>query len=471
MQNNDGGRPGMNPYMRPMGRSSLLSTPAPLTPVQPVQQYTPNEPEAEAPAFSRPLIFAEAPKADPAWADEPAELDSAAEDAAEQPAEETPLYEQIPMVILPLEDEPAQEDEEPVEPAEEPAAEEEPVYEEKTLLVILPVEEEPEAEDQPAQEDEEPVEPAEEEEPVYEEESPVVILPVEDEPEAEEAAEEPADEPEERMVELPDQLPQEAEDDDDDAAEEPASPFRLWSDPVDYAAAYAMSRVAPELSAEEVAPEVEPQEEILPEEPAPEMAQDMPEEPAAQPEEGQPAYDFDPAYYAAYWQQWQNAMEAHQAATCSACPLLNNQRGKVCYVPVIIPDGTDVDPEAVLTLRSAPRADVPYEKPIAPADVQPELPMEEDIDDGFDDDDEDFTGEDAMASEDMPTPQTVPVGGPDLTPKKKKSRKWPWILLVLVLLLVGGVFTASRMGYLQSIVDWLGLPEGVVQWLRDITLL
>lgn len=432
MQNNDGARPGMNPYMRPMGRSSLLSTPAPLTPVQPVQQYTPNEPEAEAPAFSRPLIFAEAPKADPAWADEPAELDSAAEDAVEQPAEETPLYEQIPMVILPLEDEPAQEDEEPVEAAEEPAAEEEPVYEE---------------------------------------ESPVVILPVEDEPEAEEAAEEPADEPEERMVELPDQLPQEAEDDDDDAAEEPASPFHLWLEPVDYAAAYAMSRVAPELSAEEAVPEVQPQEESLPEEPAPEMAQDMPEEPAAQPEEGQPAYDFDPAYYAAYWQQWQNAMEAHQAATCSACPLLNNHRGKVCYVPVIIPDGTDVDPEAVLTLRSAPRADVPYEKPIAPADVQPELPPEEDIDDGFDDDDEDFTGEDAMANEDMPTPQTVPVGGPDLTPKKKKSRKWPWILLVLVLLLVGGVFTASRMGYLQSIVDWLGLPEGVVQWLRDITLL
>ena len=56
-------------------------------------------------------------------------------------------------------------------------------------------------------------------------------------------------------------------------------------------------------------------------------------------------------------------------------------------------------------------------------------------------------------------------------PIKKRRKKWPWILLVLVLLLVGGVFTASRMGYLQSIVDWLGLPEGVVQWLRDITLL
>jgi len=192
MQNNDGGRPGMNPYMRPMGRSSLLSTPAPLTPVQPMQQYTPNEPEAEAPAFSRPLIFAETPKADPAWADEPAELDSAAEDAAEQPAEETPLYEQIPMVILPLEEEPAQEDEEPMKVAEEPAAEEEPVYEEESPVVILPVEDEPEAEEAaeepvlelPAEEDAEPVEPAEEpaaeEEPVYEEESPVVILPVED---------------------------------------------------------------------------------------------------------------------------------------------------------------------------------------------------------------------------------------------------------------------------------------------------
>jgi hypothetical protein len=197
------------------------------------------------------------------------------------------------------------------------------------------------------------------------------------------------------------------------------------------------------------------------------------EEPAGQPvpETEQAAYDFDPAYYASYWQQWQNAMEAHQAATCSACPLLNNHRGKVCYVPVIIPDGTDVDPEAVLTLRNAPAAPAPAEETVAPAVVSEELPPVEDIDDGFDDDDEDFTGEDAMNTEDMPTPQTVPVGGPDLGPDKKKSRKWPWFLLALAALLVGGVFALSRTGHLQAVVDWLKLPEGVVQWLKDITLL
>jgi hypothetical protein len=36
---------------------------------------------------------------------------------------------------------------------------------------------------------------------------------------------------------------------------------------------------------------------------------------------------------------------------------------------------------------------------------------------------------------------------------------------------VGGVFALSRTGHLQAVVDWLKLPEGVVQWLKDITLL
>lgn len=441
MQMNEGGRPGMNPYMRPMGRSSLLSTPAPLTPVQPApaQQYTPNEPEDEAPAFSRPLIFVEAPKADPAWADEPTELDSAAE-PTEDPApeaEELPVEEPASRLFVEL----------PEEPADEPIVEESPAYEQMPL-VILPVEEEPEAEEKA----EEVVEEVAKE--------PVVELPAEEaQPE-----DDPADEPVERMVELPEELPLEMEEEDAEEAEEPADQLNPWLEPVDYAAAYAMSRMAPEAE--------QPQPELPQEEPAPRMAEEFPEETVAQPENGEPAYDFDPAYYAAYWQQWQNAMEAHQAATCSACPLLNNQRGKVCYVPVIIPEGTDVDPEAVLSLRNAaPKvedAPLPQEDDLFPA---PQLPDEDDIDDGFDDEDEDFTGEDAMATEDMPTPQTVPVSGPDLGPKKKKSRKWPWVLLVLLLLLVGGVFTLSRTGHLQAVVDWLGLPESVVEWLRDITLL
>ena len=158
-------------------------------------------------------VYVWAEFADPAEAEEPAEVP-----AEEQPADEKPTEE--PAEEEPAEEEPAEEELAEEEPAEEEPAEEEPAEEE-------PAEDEP-AEEQPAEEpaEEEPAEEEHAEEPAEEEsaeeeaaaepaeEEPAEQEPAEEEPAAEESAVESIEEPaEEQPVEEPAEEP---------VAEEPA---------------------------------------------------------------------------------------------------------------------------------------------------------------------------------------------------------------------------------------------------------
>lgn len=426
---NESANSGLNPYMKPLDKGSLMSRPAPLAVHRPAPAQAAAQPEAvPAPAARRVTFFAR----------EEAEKKAAeAPVTAEQPVQEIPaqlsFFEESPVMEAPAQDAPEATAPEAVEIPErhvifeeaeeaeeaEAAEEAEPSGEDALYASFTPNEE-------PA--------PAEEEEPA--------------EADAEEPAEKPAEEPAPvKAADMPPMIPAV------NALEEPA-----------------------EKSVEA------------------EAGDELPPEPADDGAADDSSYDYE-AYYAAYWSQWQAAMEAQQNRVCNVCPLMNQLQGKnasVCLVPVIVTDGQGQaqEPQAVLRMAGVqPAAQMPPADEPAfaePAFRAPEAKQEEapDADALWSygapvakvDDDDEYLGEDEMADEDMPVPQTIAPELPDLgLGKKKVSFKWLWIpviiLLSLAALLVIAAIVLSSTGHLEEIVNKLNLPEIVITYLKNFGLL
>jgi len=417
MSMNESANSGLNPYMKPLDRGSLLSRPAPLAVHRPAQAAAP-QPESEEPAFGpkarRVTVFAREEAAQ-----EPPVLQNAVS-APETEPEQISFFTPAPFMATPAEETVSPEENLP----EAPVQEETPMEESASFAGYTP--------------NEEPL-PAEEtskEEPIQELASPV------------ETTEE-------------DELP--------------------------------------------------PQEEEAPTPESRTAAQDDPSDEEEKPSD-EPGFDYD-AYYASYWAQWQAAMEAQQNRACAVCPLmgqLQGQNASVCLVPVIVTDaqGQPQEPQAVLRMTglqsAAPQvpdtaapAFVPNQTPANPfwepsfrtSPVPEEAAADEPASSGdfsfgadfapehekYDDDDE-YLGEDEMADEDMPVPQTIAPELPDIGPVKKKfSLGWlrfPLIiLLALLFLLLVAVIVLSSTGQLQAVVDKLNLPEAIVTQLKNLGLL
>lgn len=381
---NESANSGLNPYMKPLDRGSLMSRPAPLAVHRPAAAEAVSQPEAaHAPAARRVTFFAREEAEKQALVPEtpaemPEQISFLEETSAKEPAltapEESPVMEEAPQI-----------------PA---AAEEEPLY-----AAFTPNEE-----------------PAPEEAPAF------------------------------------------------------VSPVRIFDEiPAEEAAAE-----APEKSTEAAASE------------------ELPPEPADDGAGEDPSYDYE-AYYAAYWSQWQAAMEAQQNRACNVCPLMNQLQGKnasVCLVPVIVTDGQGQaqEPQAVLRMAGVqPAAEMPMAEEPTPAEPAFRAPVPDktlDADELWSfgapvakvDDDDDYLGEDEMADEDMPVPQTIAPELPDLgLGKKKASFNWLWIPLIILLslaaLLVIAVILLSSTGHLQSILDKLNPPEIFITYLKNFGLL
>lgn len=422
---NESANSGLNPYMKPLEKGSLMSRPAPLAVHRPAPAAAASQPEATpAPAARRVTFFAR----------EEAEKKAleAPVIAAVQPAAE------VPGQISFFEEAPAE------EPAA-PAAQEAPVQEEETEAPA------PLAEDA-----------------AYAEYTP---------------NEEPAPKAAEFMpFVLPDALADEAADEASETAEEApetAEPVRI-ADTAPAADLPGETVGDEEDEKSEKSVEAEAGDEL-----PPEPADDGSGSDDAYDYEAYYAAYWSQWQAAMEAQQnracnvcpLMNQLQGKNASVCLVPVIVTDGQGQA------------QEPQAVLRMAGVQPVEMPKAEEPAfaePAFRAPEAKQEEapDADALWSygapiakvDDDDEYLGEDEMADADMPVPQTIAPELPDLgLGKKKVSFKWLWIpviiLLSLAALLVIAVILLSSSGHLEEIVNKLNLPQIVITYLKNFGLL